>query len=170
MGVSVDITERKLAEQALEERLQFETLLAEISSRFVNVPADRIDGEIEGAQRRICELLDIDRSTLWQIADREPGALQLTHVHQPPGILFPPERMNARDFFPWTAQKVLDGETVAVSKMTDLPPEAGLDREIFSRTAPSPPCWFRYQLEKGRYLACWALLSLVKRETGPIRS
>ena len=39
--------------------------------------------------------------------------------------------MNARDFFPWTAQKVLDGETVTISKMTDLPPEAGLDRENF---------------------------------------
>ena len=49
----------------LEERLRFETLLAETSARFINVPAERIDGEIENAQRRICELLDIDRSTLW---------------------------------------------------------------------------------------------------------
>jgi formate hydrogenlyase transcriptional activator len=115
----------------LEERLRFETLLAEISARFVNVPAYKVDSEIEGAQRRICELLDIDRSTLWQIAEREPGTLQLTHIRQPPGILPPPERMNARDFFPWTAQKVLDGETVTISRMTDLPPEAGRDRENF---------------------------------------
>ena len=49
----------------LEERLRFETLLAELSARFVNQPAKWIDGEIENAQRRICELLDIDRSTLW---------------------------------------------------------------------------------------------------------
>ena len=39
--------------------------------------------------------------------------------------------MNARDFFPWTSQKVLGGETVTISKMTDLPPEAGRDRESF---------------------------------------
>jgi len=37
----------------LEERLRFETLLAETSARLVNLPADQIDGEIEGAQRRI---------------------------------------------------------------------------------------------------------------------
>ena len=37
----------------LEERLKFETLLAEISAHFVNLPADQIDGEIEDAQRRI---------------------------------------------------------------------------------------------------------------------
>ncbi len=58
----------------LEERLRFETLLAEISARFVNLPADQIDSEIEGAQRRICEFLNLDRSALWQIPEREPGS------------------------------------------------------------------------------------------------
>ena len=39
--------------------------------------------------------------------------------------------MNAGDFFPWMVQKVLAGETVTISKMTDLPPEADRDRESF---------------------------------------
>jgi hypothetical protein len=51
----------------LEERLRFETLLAETSSRFVNLPADRIEVEIEDTQRRICEFLGIDRSSLGQV-------------------------------------------------------------------------------------------------------
>ena len=72
----------------LEERLRFETLLAETSSRFVNVPADQVGGEIEGAQRRICELLDLDRSTLWQVSGKEPVSLVLTHVYQPQGVTF----------------------------------------------------------------------------------
>jgi formate hydrogenlyase transcriptional activator len=129
MGVSIDITERKLAEQALKERLRFETLLAEISSHFVNLPADQIDSEIEDAQRRICEHLDLDRSTLWQACEGELGTLRLTHLNHPSGSLSPPERMNGRDFFPWITQKVLGGETVIFSKMTDIPPEAGRDRE-----------------------------------------
>jgi len=58
------------SEESLKERLKFETLLAELSAHFVNLPADQLKGEIEGAQRRICELLDIDRSTLWQISER----------------------------------------------------------------------------------------------------
>ena len=41
----------------LEEQLRFETVLSEISARFVNLPAERVDDEIEDAQRRICELL-----------------------------------------------------------------------------------------------------------------
>jgi len=131
MGVSFDITERKLAQQAREERLRFETLLAETSSRFVNVPADQVDGEIEGTQRRICEFLNLDRSSLGQVPERESGALLLTHIHQPQGSPPNPERPNARDLFPWTTQKVLAGETVVIRKMSDLLPEADRDRENF---------------------------------------
>jgi formate hydrogenlyase transcriptional activator len=119
------------SEQRLEERLRFETLLADLSAHFVNLPAERMDSEIEDAQRRLCELLDLDRSTLWQVPEGDPRTLRLTHIHQPPGSLSPPERMNAGDFFPWVTQKFLDGETVTISKMTDLPPEAGTDRESF---------------------------------------
>jgi len=117
------------AEERLKERLQFETLLAELSARFVNLPADRIDAEIEDAQRRICEHLDLDRATLWQVCEAEPGMLLLTHLHQPPGNLPPPEQINAGALLPWVTQKVLAGETVTLSKMTDLPPEAERDRE-----------------------------------------
>ena len=120
-----------IVDDDLSARLKFETLLAEMSARFVNLPADRIDSEIEDAQRRICEFLDLDRSTLWQVCEGAPGTLLLTHLRHPPGSLSPPERMNAGDFFPWTVQKVLDGETVTISKMIDLPPEAGRDRENF---------------------------------------
>jgi PAS domain S-box-containing protein len=126
-----DITERKKAEEALEERLRFEVLLAEISTRFINLRADQIDRDIEGAQRRICEFIDVDRSTLWQMGEEYPGTLLLTHIYYPPGSPPPPKRMNAREFFPWTMQKVLAGETVIISKMTEIPPEAGRDRENF---------------------------------------
>jgi formate hydrogenlyase transcriptional activator len=115
----------------LEERLRFETLLAEISARFVNLPGDRIDSEIEDAQRRICELLDLDRFTLFQVPEQEPGVLLLTHIHQPPGDPPPPKRLVAGDLYPWATQRLLGGETIVISKMTDLPPEASRDRESF---------------------------------------
>ena len=124
-------TGRKGTEQILEERLKFETLLAELSARFVNLPADQIDSAIEDAQRLICEFLDLDRSALWQVPEREPEVLLLTHIHQPQGGPRAPERPNARELFPWTAQKALAGETVMITKMPDLPPEAARDRESY---------------------------------------
>ncbi len=118
-------------EENLKKRLQFETLLAELSAHFINLPADRIDSEIEDAQRRICESLALDRSTLWQVPEQESDTMLLTHIHQPPGSRPPAERMNVRDFFPWAAEKILNGETLTISKIADLPSEADRDRENF---------------------------------------
>jgi formate hydrogenlyase transcriptional activator len=127
LGENIEAMRR--SEKALGERLRFEALLSALSAKFVSVPADQVDAEIEDAQRRICELLDIDRSSLWQSCTGKPGTLLLTHFYHPQESLPPPERMDARVFLPWTTQKVLSGETLAISKMTDLPPEAGRDRE-----------------------------------------
>ena len=139
-GTKLDVSQQCLSEaeehpvasdELLKEQLKFETLLVNISARFVNLPADRIDGEVEDALRRICEYLDLDRATLWQVDAGESGRLLLTHFHQIPGIQQPAKRMIARNFFPWTSRKVLGGETLVISKMTDLPPEADRDRESF---------------------------------------
>src|SRR5271157_82862 len=117
------------SEKALLERLRFETLLAEISARFVSLPTDRIDDEIEDIQRRVCKFFEFDRSTLWQFLEMDPEArLLLTHRYEVSEMRVPTP-LYARDLFPWAAQKVLSGETLAVSTMDDLPPEAALDRD-----------------------------------------
>ena len=69
----------------LDEPLRLEGLLTDISTLFINLPADRIDSEIEAAQRRVCEFLDLDRSSLFQAPEGEPETLLLTHYYQPPG-------------------------------------------------------------------------------------
>jgi formate hydrogenlyase transcriptional activator len=120
------------SEKSLKERLEFETMLADLSSQFVNLPSGEIDAKIQETQRLVCALFDLDRSTLWQTVEREPDTVLLTHIHQPPGSRPAPERMDSRDFFPWSTRKVLSGETLIISKMGDLPPEATRDRETWS--------------------------------------
>ncbi|MFT5730023.1 MAG: formate hydrogenlyase transcriptional activator [Desulforhopalus sp.] len=111
---------------------QFEILLAEISTLFINLPVQQIDDEIGAAQQRICNFLDLDRSTLWQDLDQKTETMQLTHIYQPEGSRPPVKGMDVNDFFPWVYQKVISGETVTVVKMTDLPEDAERDRESFS--------------------------------------
>jgi len=118
------------SEESLKKRLEFESFLANVSARFVNLPADRLDTEIEDVQRLICELLDLDRSTLWQVSGEESVSLVLTHIYQPQGTPPFPEQL-IEESFPWSRQKVLAGETVTITKLSDLPPEAGRDRESF---------------------------------------
>jgi transcriptional regulator with GAF, ATPase, and Fis domain len=116
----------------VEKLARFERLLAEISTLFINLPAERIDSEINKAQRLICEFLDLDRSTLFQVSENDHDTLLMTHICQPPGSRPPPERMNVNQFWPWSIQKVMAGEMLTISKMTDLPAEASRDRESFA--------------------------------------
>jgi len=46
--------------EELESRLRFETLIADLSSEFVNLPSGDVDRKIEDAQRRVCACLVLD--------------------------------------------------------------------------------------------------------------
>jgi PAS domain S-box-containing protein len=115
----------------LEERLRFETLLADLSSRFINLPAGEMDSQIEQAQRQVCECLGFDAVVLWQWFDEPSGFFRLTHYHRPLGGPPVPAWMNAEEHFPWFMKQAMEGKVVALSSIDDLPPEAVRDREVF---------------------------------------
>jgi len=117
--------------EQLKERLRFETLIADLSSRFVSVPADRVDREIEDAQRAICECLDIEHSSLWQASESDPHESVLTHLYRHPDLRPAPERMTTTEFFPWAWKKLMAGEIVCVPRMADTPPESARDKETW---------------------------------------
>ncbi len=112
----------------LEERIRFETLLADLSARFVGLPAEALDREIEEAQRRICEALGLDRSTLGQ--PDKSGEPQFTHSwatpESPPVPHSPP-----KELVPWATQQILSGQTVRFSSVDELPAEAAMDKATF---------------------------------------
>ena len=117
----------------LEAQTCFEAMLAEISSGFINMPADKVDQAIKVAQRHVCECLDLDRSTLWQLSSEDPGAFLLTHMHQIPGSTPVSDRIRPKEYFPWSAEKISSGESIIISKLSDFPPEATRDVESFYR-------------------------------------
>jgi len=129
--VIVNTLELKHTRLQLDEQLRLETLLAEISGRFFNLPPDRVDCEIEDAQRRICECLDLDVSTLWQWSTDVPCISRLTHIHRPPIGPPTPETMYAHEYFPWSQEQLEAGRTVVISSLDDLPPEAERDKEVY---------------------------------------
>ena len=61
--------------EELEQRLHFDTLVADLSLKFINLPANEIDPEIEDSQRRVCQCLGLDMCSLWQWSDESPGFL-----------------------------------------------------------------------------------------------
>ena len=69
----------------VHDPLRFERLLAELSARFINLPAAEIDGAITDALRSIVELLGVDRS---QLVRFRPGVGQgdVTHSWAVQGV------------------------------------------------------------------------------------
>jgi formate hydrogenlyase transcriptional activator len=120
--------------QHLESLLEFETLISDLSSKFINLPPGEVDHEIEDALRRVCELLGIDLAVLWQWSDSAPGVVTPTHAYYAQEDLRPAEPLHDERFpWPWLRGQMLAGRTVALSSLDEMPPEAAVDRESAAR-------------------------------------
>ena len=127
--IFVNALDRKKSRLQLEEQLHFETLLAEISSRFVNLPLEQIDSVIEDVQRQVCESMNIDSSTLWQWSMETPRILNLTHFYRSMGGSPVPERLYAHEYLPWSQKQIEAGRIIAISSPEEHPAEAAIDKK-----------------------------------------
>ncbi len=110
-----------------EDHLEFETLILDLSSRFVNLPSDEVDDAIQEALQRVCEFLDIDLAVLWQTTALDETDLWQTHWYvrgggEGPGVL-------RQEQWPYVASEMLAGRTFRLASLDDFPPEAAVDRE-----------------------------------------
>jgi PAS domain S-box-containing protein len=121
--IAADETPRPEEESSL---LAFETLISDLSSRFINLPPDAVDGEIEEALHRVCELLGIDFAVLWQWSAASPGVIAPTHASPALGGLQAREPLS-QEQYPWMAQEMLAGRQVALPTVELLPEEAAVD-------------------------------------------
>jgi PAS domain S-box-containing protein len=115
----------------LLKKLSFETLLSELSARFINLSIDKVDDIIEDAQQQICECLGFDLSTLWQKSAGETGRMVLTHLYSPPDGPKSTSEIIAEEAFPYSVRRVLGGYTVIIH--TDELTKEESSRELESR-------------------------------------
>jgi len=134
--IFADALERTHIRLQIEERLQFEKLLAELSGRFVNIPSTHVDLEINEALRIICEHLDFEISTLWQWTQTMPSYFTMTHLYRPLEGPPPPWQADGQEMFPWTIKRLSAGEAIAVST-DDISVEGSRDQAV----------WRHYQIK-----------------------
>jgi len=111
----------------LEQQLQFERMISDLSSRFVHLVPEQVDAQIESAMQQICETLGLDRSELAKL-DEKDSKFRITHCWAAPGIPLVPT-LSPHEQIPWIASQILKGSYVQFSSLEDLPEEASLDRE-----------------------------------------
>jgi len=118
----------RLSTDPFGHRTEFEGMIGEISSKFINLPAGEVDGEIEDALGRICEPLGVELAVLWQWSPVAPGIFMPTHAYCAEAGLRPSTPMT-QEQYPWATQQVLSGRMIAFSSPEALPTEAAVDRE-----------------------------------------
>lgn len=116
------------ATEYLEKLLEFETLIAELSSRFINRLPNEVDDEIDDTLRRVCELVGIELAVLWQWRGIDQALIRPTHTYCADESFNTLEPLR-QELFPWVRQQMLNGRRVTLFSLDDLPAEAAVDRE-----------------------------------------
>lgn len=130
LAVVRDISDRKRAEEALDERLRFETLVTELSAAFANTAATEVDKEIDRWLQRLAEVLNVDRATFFHVGD-DGTTLYRSHSYTAPGIE-PLPLTAVNEHFPWTTGEFLRGNTIKWSRIPDEIPEQATNEKAFA--------------------------------------
>ncbi|MGE5263455.1 MAG: GAF domain-containing protein, partial [Acidobacteriota bacterium] len=133
-SVQAELSERQRAEDALEQRLELERLITNISTQFINLGPNEIDTGIQHALQAIGEFSGADRSYVFQYS-KERARMSKTHEWCAPEIESNIERLQdfSLDHFPYIHQTMIQQNIMNIPRIADLPPEAINEREEFER-------------------------------------
>ncbi len=118
---------RKQSDKLIVELLRFETMLSNLSARFVELAADQMDREITEGLELITEVLGIDRCAVAQLNSKKTE-LRVTHSFAGEGIREMPDLI-INEKQPWLYQKLLQNDVIVMSNINDLPEEAVNEKE-----------------------------------------
>jgi formate hydrogenlyase transcriptional activator len=129
-GLLIQRARRRRAERQRDERLRFQTLLSELSTAFVNLPAGEIDREIEKWLQRLVEFLGADQSSIMEFS-RDGIKLYFTRSYEAPEFQSAHGKISA-DQFHWYKRQLRKGKALVLSRLPDdLPEEANAERQYF---------------------------------------
>jgi formate hydrogenlyase transcriptional activator len=117
----------------IRHQFDFEKLLSELSSIFIDSRVTEIDSKIEYGLEKMVVFFDIDRAGIFK-KTLDGRDFELTHSWTRPGQT-PIEAQTWSQNAPWVSQKLFDKEIVAISRLDDLPEEAEKDKAFLRSIA-----------------------------------
>ena len=122
VGSHTDISDRKKAEEALQQQAQKDSLLGSISQRFLN---QDIDTAIDFTLQALGEFTNSDRAYVIRYSECQK-LLWMTYEWNNDGIQSITEDFQqlSIETFPWFSQQLLSGKSVKLDSLSDLPTEA----------------------------------------------
>ncbi len=131
-GLVVDITEQTRAQRSLSRRVEFESLITEISSRFINLDPGEIDQGITQALGEVSQFMDVDRGYVFRYSS-DCKTMSNTHEWCREGIEPQLHRMQdlSLEVLFWSNEILLNGEVLNIPDVDALPTEAAAEKGEF---------------------------------------
>jgi PAS domain S-box-containing protein len=85
MAVEVDITELKNKDKKIQRQVELQNILIEVSSTYINIDINHIDGTINSALEKLAHFVDADRAYIFDYNFKE-GTTSNTYEWCAPGI------------------------------------------------------------------------------------
>ncbi|MBN1486943.1 MAG: GAF domain-containing protein [Anaerolineae bacterium] len=132
IGSHTDITARKRSEEAIRELMGLQRLITTISTNFINLSPDEVDDGINKALATIGEFTNVDRSYVFLYSD-DKTLMNCTHEWCAPQIEAHIHRLKdmPTEDLSWSNAKILNGETLHIPSVSNLPAEAAAEKEEF---------------------------------------
>jgi PAS domain S-box-containing protein len=134
VGTIADISDRKQIEQALQTQIEFDRLIADIASRFIQLSTSNISLGINQALQEIGEFTAVDTTYIFQYSSCKTMR-SMTYEWVMPGLEPNIHRLQDLpvDLFPWATCLLNQGQAVYIPSVSSLLPEAADDQKSFEQ-------------------------------------
>ena len=110
----------------LEERIQYESLLSDLSRDFISIRTDEIDEKITFWLYKAAETLGIDRALIFKLNAKDRFYLTTSWRSKDGKEVIP---YDPEELFPWMATQLRQFKSVVIPDLEAFPKEASIDRE-----------------------------------------
>ena len=145
-----DITDRKKAEEKRIIRSQFEEMLSNVSTRFINVDNEDINNEINAVLKHIGLFEKVDRTVIFHI-DQKVKTMGITHEWYREGLHSELQDLQniPIDDFPWLIDQI-SCDPLIIQRVKDLSAVASREKAVFEQMGIKSvavfPMWVNLEL------------------------
>jgi signal transduction histidine kinase/PAS domain-containing protein len=129
VAIETELSERRLASEEIQRRLEYEETVARISSRFVGL--SDIDKAVEDSLADICDLCKTSRACLFLLTE-DGKCMNETHEWCSGGVNSKGGNADSLPLsvFSWWQQKLNNGEAISILDVSKMLPEAETEKEV----------------------------------------
>lgn len=125
------VSDRTAWHRLLEHHRSFETLIASISTRFIQLPVSELEASIQDALSQCAQFCRVDRAFMMLISD-DRQTYSMLYEWSAEGVPPAAHHYQAQPLAPvaWAAERLATGEVIAFDDLTQLPPDGSHVRAL----------------------------------------